>query len=198
MEQNQAAIDEQLAEGKAPEWPPVLEMWIGTAADYADGQRYGVWIDATLPEEELAHHIHRAIDRTPIELSQDWGVHELRGFGGWQPSEQEGLPTVMHVARGIRAFGPAYGGLVSAVGADSVAARHDRFRQSYLGEWSSMEEFAAQVIAESGWHDRLARLPQSMQRYVRLDTEQLMRDARDELTVVEHENGVWIYDPRQW
>lgn len=192
-----APVDQEINEaGPAP--PQVSEMWIGTSEDYATDRRFGDWIDATQRPREVVTAIRGVIDRTPDGLGRHWNICELRGFGGWQPAEYEGLPTVLEVARGVAIHGPAYGALAARLGADSIALRADKYPLSYLGEWASLRDFAETVARESGWTEQLARPPHSMQPYVHFDLPRLMREAKAELTVIEHERGVWVYDPRRW
>jgi hypothetical protein len=177
---------------------PSLAIWIGSQADYQGERQHGGWVDARQPTRQVLHDIRDIIDRTPNGLQQQWGIHELRGFGAWHPVESDGLPIVLQVARGIQCFGAPYSGLVAAVGADARAAELHRFPQSYLGDWPSLLAFVEQVATDSGWHQHLARLPASMRDFVRLDYRKLAREAKHELTIVDHPDGIWVYDPRRW
>ncbi|PZS28283.1 MAG: hypothetical protein DLM58_17285 [Pseudonocardiales bacterium] len=174
------------------------EIWVGAAADYEGERRYGAWLDAAQDEKALTAGIGVVLERTPNPGGQEWGIFDLRGFGYWQPDRTYSLPTVVQIALGIVQHGLPYSALVQAVGAESLGARPDRFNQSFLGGWPSMEHFAEQVAAESGWYAHVARLPQTMRPYVQLDLTRLARDARRELTVVDHPDGVWVFDPRVW
>lgn len=181
---------------RPPEPHPAL--WIGTASDYGGERRYGGWVRAAQPARELFADIRDIIDRTPDGLGQHWRVWELRDYGPWRPTEHDGLPTMVEVAHGIARFGLAYSGLVAAIGADHRGAAIERFPQTYLGSWPSIDAFADSLIRDSGWHEHLARLPDSMRDFVRIDTRKLIRAARRELTIVDHSEGVWVYDPRIW
>lgn len=196
MPEQQPAALEQDSGAEQLLQPP--EIWVGSRDDYQTERRYGQWIDASQRTRDVLLAIRDVIDRTPDGLGQRWDICALRGFAGWRPSEQEGLPAVLEVARGISIYGPAYGGLVRTLGADSPAVRLDRFKQAYLGSWPSVRAFVEQAIAESGWCDHLAKLPTSMQPYVRIDTNKAIRDTRRELTFATHNGGVWVYDPRFW
>lgn len=183
-----------------PEQDLVLhpQIWVGSLADYGAERRYGSWIDATQPEPDVAAAISEVLDQTPDRLAQEWGIYDVRDFGRWLPAPEDALADVLRVARGIVQHGSAYGALVAIVGADSLAAQPDRFAQSFLGSWSSMEAFATQMAVESGWHDYLRRLPASMRPYIGIDMAALVAAATQELTVVEHDAGFWVYDPRVW
>jgi len=176
--------------------PP--EIWIGTADDYNAERQFGGWVAAGQLPEDLNADIRRVVDRTPPDLSADWAVHELRGFGLWEPGGNDDLEAINKVARGILQHGLAYAGLVAAVGADSIAAEPARFHSSYVGEWPSTTAFATDFVHESGWMARLQRLPESMQPFIMVDLERLIEVAQRDLTVVEHLDGIWVFDPRRW
>lgn len=177
--------------------PQIPEIWVSTPTD-ADERRFGAWINAAQRPRDVVNDIHSVLKRAPPGHANQWRIFELRGFGGWQPTEHDGLPTVLEVARGVYHHGPAYGALAARLGADSAALQPDKYAQSFVGDWPSLQAFAERLAEESGWHEQLARLPSSMRRYVRIDLPRLMHDTVRELTVIEHEGGIWVYDPRRW
>jgi Antirestriction protein (ArdA) len=177
---------------------PRPEMWIGTTDDYAGAKRYGDWIDAGERTRYVFAAIRNVIERTPDALGKRWRICELRGFGGWQPGEGEGLETALNVGRGVARHGPAFGALTARLGADSKALTPERYPQSYLGSWPSLRAFVETVVRDSGWHEQLAALPATMQPFVRLDLRKVAAVARRDLTIIEHDAGVWVYDPRIW
>lgn len=105
---------------------------------------------------------------------------------------------MVRIARGIAYYGLPYSALVNVVGAESQAARTDRFEESYLGDWPNLNAFVNHFAADAGWHRRLDQLPESMQPFVHLDLDMLARAARRDLTTVEHPNGLWVFQPRNW
>jgi hypothetical protein len=173
-------------------------IWVGPRADYEAERRYGAWIDAAQPEPDVSVAINNVLDQTPDGLSVEWGIYDVRDFGRWLPAPEDALTDVLRVARGIVEHGAPYGALAAVVGADSLAAQPERFAQSFLGSWPSMEAFVTQVAVESGWHEYLKRLPSSMRPYIGIDVASLAAAAAQELTVVNHDAGVWVYDPRVW
>jgi hypothetical protein len=182
--------------------PPIVEspaIFIGPAVDdRPDAPVRGDWVEAGVPMPELLDSIQTVIDSAPDTEPGSWRIRELRGFNDWQPDEQQGLFTVAMVARGIVVHGPAYAALVKLVGADSLAARPDRFRLSFVGEWPSVEAFATTFVEESGWQEQLTKLPTSMRQFVSIDVKKVIRAARRDLSFVGHEAGVWVFDPRVW
>lgn len=174
------------------------EVWIGTRSDYEGERRHGGWIDVARREPEVLADIRVVVDGTPGDLGQAWGMFDARGFGYWQPTGEDRLATVMAAARHIVQFGLPYSALVAAVGPDSLAVQSDRYQLSYVGDWPSLREFANQVATDSGWYERLSELPRGMQPYVSIDLDGLMEEAERQLTVIEHNDGVWVFDPRVW
>jgi antirestriction protein len=196
LQENDPTINAEPGEAESAIQRP--EIWVGAAEDYQGERRYGDWIDAAAEPTELMTNIRTILERTPDPGRQRWSIYDLRGFGGWEPDDRQGLPTVSMVARGIAVHGLAYSALVKLVSADTLAARPDRFRLSFVGDWPSLQAFAASFVEESGWNERLERLPDSMRPYVRLDVNRLIRDAKRELSIVDHETGIWVFDPRCW
>ena len=184
-----------------PESPTGLrpEAWVGTAADYAAGQRYGAWIGMARPEPDVIADVKAVLEHTPDALGATWGMFAARGFGYWTPSPIDSLRAVNRAARNIAELGLPYSALVAAVGPDSLAISPDRYRHSFVGEFASRRAFAEQVAADSGWYDRLRDLPRTMQGFVHIDVDALIGEAERELTIVDiHEGGIWVYDPRVW
>jgi hypothetical protein len=190
---------------EAAEAPPETEsaverpaMWIGTADDYQGPRQHGGWVEAARPIREVMTEIRDVIERTPDGLGQRWDIHELRGFGVWLRTPDDGLDTVLEVARGIGLYGVAFSGLVARLGVNSQAASLDRFRQAFVGEWPSEEAFIEQLITDSGWYEHLRGLPTELRAHIRFDTRKLLREVKRDLTIVGHADGIWVYDPRWW
>jgi hypothetical protein len=173
-------------------------VWVGPERDYIGARQYGEWVDATADPLDVFATIRAIIDRTPDAGAQRWSVFDISGFGPWQPGPVHGLADALHVARGIAQFGLPYAGLASAVGIYHRSTRWDRFPQVYLGNWPTLPAFANHFLTESGWDGWLRRLPDAMQPYIRIEMDHLMRDMRRELRIVEHQEGIWVYDPRRW
>ena len=181
-----------------PQQPVRPEIWIGSAADFAGDQSYGDWVDPAQLPADLFADIRKIVDRTPDRAQASWGVHDLRGFGSWQPSEQDALPAYVLVARGIREHGLAFAALAKLVGADSPAVDPARFRLSFVGEYASVPDFVRQFAAETGLHDYFNRLPVAVRPFFKIDYAAIWHEARKELDVVQHERGFWVFDPRRW
>jgi hypothetical protein len=198
MEHEQTTADLIVAEHMEAYQLPPPGAWIGSHDDYEADQQFGGWVDLSQRPREVMLAVRDIIDRSPGDLSREWDICATRGLGGWVPTGNDGLPTAISIARGVMRFGEHYGGLASALGADSPALSYERYDISYLGSWATPRAFVEQVVADSGWHNAMQRLPRSMQPYLLIDYRALIRDAKRELTFVDHPEGVWVYDPRVW
>jgi hypothetical protein len=73
---------------------------------------------------------------------------------------------------------------------------HDSGGSSYLGHYDSVQDYADQLMDDLGYTDELAKLPESLQPYLRFDTEALAYDMEisgDIYVVNNPQGGVWIF-----
>jgi hypothetical protein len=198
IDERQSLTDAERAEFAEHQAPLHPEIWVGAAADYDGERRYGAWLDAAQDEKDLTASIGLVLERTPDPERRSGASSMFAASVIGDQTASPVLPTVVQIALGVVEHGLPYSALVQAVGAESLGARPDRFNLSFLGGWPSMEHFAEQVAAESGWYEHLSRLPKTMHHYVRLDLGRWPARARRDLTVVDHPDGVWVFDPRMW
>jgi hypothetical protein len=177
---------------------PRPQVWIGTRLDWSGDRRYGDWVDAAQPLPQLWGDVRRIVERTPRSHGPRWGIYDMRGYGGWIPEESPSLANAAMVARGVVAHGAPYVALVELVGVDTLTAQPERFELSYVGSWPNEQAFIDSFLRDSGWQERMDRLPATMRPFVTLDVRRLMQEARRELTFIPHDEGLWIFDPRRW
>jgi antirestriction protein len=183
------------------------EIWVGSLSDYNNGLLHGMWIDANREPEELHERISWILRTSPAarawgEPAEEWGIFDHSGFCGYAVSEWSSLDTVSLVARGIAEHGAAYAAWVSYVGDTSGELLEDeRFRDHYLGEWSSLADYVEHVLDETGvdggLDEALQAIPEDLRRHVRVDVDGLAQEWEQGLHVVEGAGGnVWVFDAR--
>ena len=105
------------------------------------------------------------------------------------------IDLVARIARGIAEHGYAF----RRLGSTSMKADPDRlddFPEAYLGHYDSVQDYADQITDDLGYTDELAKLPESLQPYLRFDTEALAYDMEisGDIYVVDNPlGGVWIF-----
>ena len=174
--------------------PPRLQprIWVGSLADYNAGRLHGDWFDAAVSDEQLLAEVQAMLDASPEPIAEEYGIFDYDEFGAFKPGEYEDLRTITAVARGIAEHGPAYAHWAAYVGT-SDEDNLDRFEETYLGQWNSIEDYAEQLLDDLGINtDALG--PEMLQPYIRLDIEAFARDLSYELYVAEDTVGVHVFE----
>lgn len=171
-------------------------VWIGSLADYNNGQLHGDWVEAAIETDELEAAAQAILASSQEPGAEEWAIFDYEGFGDWRVGEYESLAMAARVARGIAEHGLAFAAWADLAGDDPE--RLDAFTDAYLGEYDTAEAWADEVMDDLGIQRRLDdAVPGDIARYVRLDTEQWARDAwlGGDITVVAAPGGrVWIFD----
>ncbi len=177
----------------------VPRVWAGSLVDYNNGILHGDWIDVDGDEAELTQEVQAMLAASPTaratgEPAEEWGIFDYENFGPLQLSEYEGLDRVASLATGIREHGLAF--------AAWAAERPDQvteaaFETHYIGDYESVEAYAAELVADLGAGEALARFPEWLQPYVHLDLGGLARDLQlsGQIAAVVHASGVWLFVP---
>lgn len=173
-------------------------IYVASLSDYNAGRLHGRWFDATRDAAELQAGVQAMLAASPDVTAEEFAIHDYEGFGSWRIHEYEALETVAGIARGIAEQGTVYGDLAALIGADSLLADPERYQESFLGHWESLDAFVHEMAADMGWEEQLESLPPSLQPYVHLDYDLMARDVQIELAVVDDGHGVTVFDPRLW
>jgi antirestriction protein len=181
-----------------PEQPPdEPRIYVACLAAYNNGYLHGRWIPAAQELDDLNRAIQAMLADSPIAGAEEYAIHDYDNFGGYQVGEYDDLGTVAGIARGIRQHGPLFGAIAADVGAARLVEQPELFERSYLGSWSSARDYAAELASDIGWDDELAKLPESMQPYVHVNYDQFASDLAHDLTVIDTDDGVAIFDARE-
>jgi antirestriction protein len=189
----EAAIEENdsAPSGLAP------RIWVGSLADYNDGNLYGTWFNATCGANELALATRFMLRGSQIADAEEWAVMDYDGFAGIELGEYESFGKISRIAQGIAEHGAAFGRWAAYVGAENEEAL-ERFEDHYLGEWDSFKAYIENYLEETEFYRFLELLPEDMRGYVEVDTEQIARDWGCDYFVAELGDGrVGVFDTRE-
>jgi antirestriction protein len=170
-------------------------VYVASLSDYNAGILHGDWIEADQELEELSEAVQAMLARSPTPGAEEFAIHDFEGFGHYRPSEYDSLDWISRVARGIVEHGAAFG-------AWAERSNHDeddlvRFEDAYLGEWSSVEKYAEELLDDLGYLAAVDETaPEMLQPYVRVDIGAFAHDLElsGDLTVVEQSHGVWLFE----
>lgn len=170
---------------------PTPRIYVASLADYNAGQLHGTWLDARRDLAGLQAEIDDLLASSRLPDAEEWAIHDHDGFGIWTPSEYEALDTVASVARGIERHGLAFAAFAHWVG--GASATEDEFQARYLGEWTSVEAYAQDLINSTGL--TITVEPLAWRHYVRFDLEQFARVREYELHISPSTDGqLWLFN----
>lgn len=171
-------------------------IWVASLSDYNNGCLYGRWLDADRETEDIWQDIQDLLASAPTPGAEEWAIFDYENFGEVQIQEYESIDTVSALALGIRDNGLAFTGW-AAIQDDHSRAR-ETFEDAFLGQWDSVEDFAANLLDDYGLQDAIDRqVPEGLRCYVQIDVAGFARDLEiggDISTVEATGGGVWIYD----
>jgi antirestriction protein len=172
------------------------KVWVGSLADYANGDLHGEWFDATCEpaELELAAKFMLRLGRTPN--AEEWGIFDYDGFAGAELGEYESFETVSRIARGVAEHGEAFGHWAAYVGSEATD-EIERFGDHYRGKWESFEAYVRDYLEETEFYRFLDEVPEDMRGYIEVDVEQIAQDWSCDYYAVELTGGrVAVFDAR--
>jgi len=178
---------------------PQPRIYVASLSDYNAGRLHGAWIDAAQEPDELLGDIDRMLSASPTRGAEEWAIHDYEGFGGLRLSEFESMGMVSLIARGVVEHDVAFAAWAAHVGTTDTEVLN-RFEDAYLGEWSSLEAYAEELLSDLGY-DRLLDevIPEPLRPYVAIDVAGFARDLQlsGDVSVVDQPSGeVWIFDGR--
>jgi antirestriction protein len=170
-------------------------IYVASLSDYNAGILHGAWIAADQEPEDLHEAVNTMLQRSPTQGAEEFALLDFEGFGHYDVEEYDSLEWISRIALGIAQHGPAFGAW--AEHCDHEADALDRFEDAYLGDWSSVSDYAEELIDDLGYTRLLEEaVPEMLAPYVQLDIEGFARDLElgGDITTVEHHRGVWIFE----
>lgn len=165
-------------------------IYVVCLASYNAGTLHGEWIDANQSPEDLQEAVNAMLKTSPESGAEEWAIHDYEGFAGAKIEEYTGLKEISQLAELIEEYGPAYVAYRDHVGEDYATA--DGFRDAYLGEHSSLEEYAEQFLENTG---AFQDVPDMLRNY--FDFEKYAHDLEvggDVFTADAPGGGVFVFD----
>lgn len=177
--------------------PDLPTIWVGSLADYNNGDLHGDWLDAARSAEDIHADIQAMLARGPAaargDLPEEWGIFDYEGFGELRIGEYESIEYVSQVARGIAEHGPAFAAWADVMEAEDLL---DGFTDTYLGHYDSLEAYAESWLDDAGYDRVLDEiLPESIRGYVHFDAAAFGRDLRLEgdIHAVAAAAGIYVF-----
>lgn len=171
---------------------PTPRIYVASLSDYNAGRLHGVWIDATDGRTAIVDAIARMLATSREPDAEEWAIHDYENFGPVRLGEYESLDVIARLGEGIATHGPAFAHYAALVDPDwdQLAQYEDR----YMGHWCSMSAYAGDLLDSLGV-DTECCVPETLQPYVRIDTEAFARDLASELAISEGDRGVYVFEP---
>jgi antirestriction protein len=173
---------------------PSPRIYVASLSDYNNGRLHGVWIDATLDDDEINQAVTEMLSKSSEPYAEEYAVHSYEGFGPLHLHEYEPLASCARIARGIKERGPAFAHFASVREPEEVDL--DAFDESYVGHYESLEAYAEELLNETGLYQSLEKAVPDWLAYVKVDVEQFAYDLElsgDVTTSESGDGGVFIY-----
>lgn len=180
-------------------------IYVASLSDYNAGILHGTWLGADLGAEILHEGIAEMLAESPAmkrygEVAEEFAIHDFEGFGLVHLEEYESIERVAQLAQGITEHGDAFGvwWAMESRGDADWGDVQSQFAEQYLGEFSSLEDYAGQVLDDMGFDiDELPDIPDGLRPYVKVDIEAWARDMEysGEISTVESPSGVYVFWP---
>jgi antirestriction protein len=186
----------EAAEHRETEPRPSPAIYVASLADYNNGVLHGAWIDAARDPDEIQGDINDILDSSREPNAEEWAIHDYEQFGRWRVHEYDSIEQVSRIARGIAEHGYAFSAWADVFDGEPASFDIDSFHEAYLGHYDSVAEYVERMGDELGYTEELAKLPEHLQSYVRIDYAAIARDVQlsgDVATVDDPHGGVWIF-----
>ncbi|MEM9520400.1 MAG: antirestriction protein ArdA [Actinomycetota bacterium] len=168
-------------------------IYVASVADYNNGHLHGKWLDAAQPVEDLNDQVNAMLRTSTQPNAEEYAIHDHEGWHGWTPNEYTALGTIARAGAGLVEHGPAFGHWLHYTGEITDDAT-ERFEGAYLGEWTSMLDYAEHLTEDIGVSIQVD--PESWSHYVHFDHQTLARDLEVELHAADSRiGGIFLFDP---
>ncbi|MDT5370277.1 MAG: hypothetical protein QOC62_4708 [Mycobacterium sp.] len=186
----------EAAEHRETEPRPSPAIYVASLADYNNGVLHGAWIDVAREPDEIQADINAILASSREPAAEEWAIHDYEQFGRARIYEHDSVEQVSRIAKGIHEHGYAFSAWIDVFDGTPESFDVDSFREAYLGHYDSVQEYVEQMADDLGYTEELAKLPEHLQRYARIDTAAIARDMQlsgEIATVDDPHGGVWIF-----
>lgn len=173
-------------------------IWVGSLADYNNGDLHGEWLDAAREPEDIHEDIQAMLARGPAarrgEAPEEWGIFDYDEFGSLQIGEYERIEDVSRLAKAVAKHGPAFAAWAEATSRDQATS--EDFVEAFHGRFDSPAAYAEELVADLEGDSVLETLPGWLQPYVHIDYDALAHDLElggDIFTARAGDGGVYVF-----
>jgi antirestriction protein len=136
-----------------------IRIYVACLAAYNNGYLHGRWIDAALGESHIWEEIRAMLAASPVEMAEEWAIHDYEGFEGAPISEWESFESVAKMAEFIEEHETLGGKLLEHYCGELEDAQ--KSLEHYHGQYESLEDYARSFAQECG-----PKIPDSLALYV--------------------------------
>lgn len=173
--------------------PETPKIYVASLSDYNDGRLHGRWIEAHQEPEQLHQSVQDMLNDSPMQLAEEWAIHDYEGFGSVYLSEYESLETISRLAKGVVEHGVSFAAWAAYNGLDDEQAQ-EQFNDAFLGRYDSLRDYANQFADELGLIERF--VPNWARTYLQIDVDRISRDLEASLVVIDDpKGGIFVFDP---
>jgi antirestriction protein len=177
-------------------------IYVASLLDYTSGVIHGAWIDAGQDVATLEAKVQVMLAASPTtaktgEAAEAWAIHDFDGGGLHRLplGEHESLADVPRIAQLLNDHGEPFIVLAQPAGLGDLDFLEAAVRDSFVGHWSSVEEFAEHVFDDMGASTFIENAPQHLRPFLMLDVEKMAEQMASELTILDGQAGVYIFNP---
>ena len=116
-------------------------IYVACLAAYNNGYLHGEWIDADQDADSLHEEVKTILSLSPIQPSEEWGIHDFEGFGDVAIQEYTGLETVAEIAKFVVEHDELGAAVLAHVNND-IEEAVELLEDCYHGEHDSFDAFA--------------------------------------------------------
>lgn len=142
-----------------------IRIYVACLAAYNSGYLHGVWIDATQELEDIQEQVSNMLKASPVEMAEEYAIHDYEGFENVSLSEWEGLEDAHQIACFIEEHGKLGAELLNIYEIDEA---EKALNENYHGCFASLAEYAEQLTSDT------SQVPEHLQYYI--DYERMARD----------------------
>jgi len=135
-----------------------IRIYVACLAAYNNGYLHGRWIDATLGEAHIWVQTRAMLAASPIEMAEEWAIHDYEGFEGAPISEWQSFETVANMAEFIEEHETLGGKLIEHYGGDLKDAQ--TALEYYHGVYESLEDYARGLTEDT------SEIPENLALYI--------------------------------
>ena len=142
-----------------------IRIYVACLASYNSGYLHGVWIDATQELDDIQEQVSNMLKASPVELAEEYAIHDYEGFESVRLSEWEGLERAHNIACFIEEHGTLGAELLNIY---DIEEAEKALEDNYHGCFSSLADYAEQFTCDT------SQVPEHLQYYI--DYERMGRD----------------------